>query len=73
MFLDIGYTPTSEFSDETSRLIDEEIKRIINETHGRVKKILENKKDKLTTLGKLLIEKEVIEGDELRKILSTNI
>ncbi|OGW48859.1 MAG: cell division protein FtsH [Nitrospirae bacterium RBG_19FT_COMBO_42_15] len=73
MFLDIGYTPTSEFSDETSRLIDEEIKKIINETHGRVKKILENKKDKLTTLGKLLIEKEVIEGDELRKILSTNI
>ncbi len=73
MFLDIGYTPTSEFSEETSRLIDEEIKKIINETHGRVKKILENKKDKLTTLGKLLIEKEVIEGDELRKILSTNI
>jgi cell division protease FtsH len=70
LFLDIGYTPTSEFSEETSRLIDEEIKKIIKETHSRVKKILEDKKDKLTTLGKLLIEKEVIEGDELRRLLA---
>ncbi|MEK6655840.1 MAG: ATP-dependent zinc metalloprotease FtsH [Nitrospirota bacterium] len=71
LFLDIGYTPTSEFSEETSRLIDEEVKKIVNETHSRVRKILEDKKDKLVTLGKLLIEKEVIEGDELRKILAS--
>lgn len=71
LFLDIGYTPTSEFSEETSRLIDEEVKKIVNETHSRVRKILDDKKDKLTTLGKLLIEKEVIEGDELRKILAS--
>lgn len=70
LFLDIGYTPTSEFSEETSRLIDEEVKKIINEMHSRVRKILEGKRDKLVTLGKLLIEKEVIEGDELRKILA---
>lgn len=70
LFLDIGYTPTSEFSEETSRLIDEEVSSIIKETHSRVRKILDDKKDKLTTLGKLLIEKEVIEGDELRKILA---
>ncbi len=70
LFLDIGYTPTSEFSEETSRLIDEEVKKIIRETHSRVKKILEKKKDKLITLGKLLIEKEVIEGEELRKIMA---
>ena len=47
LFLDIGYTPTSEFSEETSRLIDEEVKKIVNETHSRVRKILEDKKDKL--------------------------
>jgi cell division protease FtsH len=70
LFLDIGYTPTSEFSEETSRLIDEEVKKIIKETHSRVKMILEGKKDKLITLGKLLIEKEVIEGNELRRLLA---
>ncbi|MFZ3064016.1 MAG: ATP-dependent zinc metalloprotease FtsH [Nitrospirota bacterium] len=70
LFLDIGYTPTSEFSEGTLRLIDEEVSSIIKETHSRVRKILDDKKDKLTTLGKLLIEKEVIEGDELRKILA---
>ncbi len=70
LFLDIGYTPTSEFSDETSRLIDEEVSRIVKEAHSRVRKILEEKKDKLLILGKMLIEKEVIEGDELRKLLA---
>ncbi|MBI5182463.1 MAG: ATP-dependent metallopeptidase FtsH/Yme1/Tma family protein [Nitrospirae bacterium] len=73
LFLDIGYTPTSEFSEETSRLIDEEVSRIIKETYSRVRGILEEKKGKLLILGKMLIEKEVIEGDELRKILSSNI
>lgn len=72
LFLDTGYVPTTEFSEETSRLIDEEVSRIIKETYSRVKKILEEKKDKLLILGKMLIEKEVIEGDELRRILATD-
>ncbi|MBI3353545.1 MAG: ATP-dependent metallopeptidase FtsH/Yme1/Tma family protein [Nitrospirae bacterium] len=72
LFLDTGYMPTTEFSDETSRLIDEEVSNIVKETYSRVKKILEEKKDKLLILGKMLIEKEVIEGDELRRILATD-
>ncbi|MFZ3090922.1 MAG: ATP-dependent zinc metalloprotease FtsH [Nitrospirota bacterium] len=70
LFLDIGYMPTTEYSEETSRLIDEEVSRIVKETYSRVKKILEEKKDKLLILGKMLIEKEVIEGDELRRLLA---
>ena len=44
LFLDIGYMPTTEYSEETSRLIDEEVSRIVKETYSRVKKILEEKR-----------------------------
>ena len=67
-----GGIPKSEFSEETAKIIDEEVKKIITETYTRVKEIIVKKKDKLDILAKLLLEKEVIEGDELRKIINSN-
>ncbi|HBA27203.1 MAG TPA: cell division protein FtsH, partial [Nitrospinae bacterium] len=72
LFLEIGGMPKSEFSEETAKIIDEEVKKIITETYTRVKEIIVKKKDKLDILAKLLLEKEVIEGDELRKIINSN-
>ena len=72
LFLEIGGVPKSEFSDDTAKLIDEEVAKIISETYTRVKEILSKKRGKLETLAKLLLEKEVIEGDELRKIINTD-
>ena len=72
LFLEIGGMPKSEFSEETAKIIDEEVKKIITETYTRVKDIIVKKKDKLDILAKLLLEKEVIEGDELRKIINSN-
>ncbi|NUO08006.1 MAG: ATP-dependent metallopeptidase FtsH/Yme1/Tma family protein [Candidatus Brocadia sp.] len=69
-FLDIGYRTGRELSEEVSKDIDNEVKKIIFDTHARVKGILEENKDRLETLAKLLLEKEVIEGEELRKIIS---
>lgn len=72
LFIEIGGMPKSEFSEETAKLIDEEVKKIISETYTRVKKIIAKRRDKLDTIAKLLLEKEVIEGDELRKIINSN-
>jgi len=72
LFLEIGGMPKSEFSEETAKIIDEEVKKIITETYTRVKEIIAKKRDKLDILAKLLLEKEVIEGDELRKIINSN-
>ncbi len=71
LFLEIGGVPKSEFSEETAKIIDEEVKKIISETYTRVKDIIAKKRDKLDTIAKLLLEKEVIEGDELRKIINS--
>jgi cell division protease FtsH len=72
-FFDIGFRTGRELSEEVSKEIDSEVKKIIFDTHIRVKDILMNNKDRLQILAKLLMEKEVVEGDELRKIISENI
>jgi ATP-dependent Zn proteases len=56
------------YSDETARLIDEEVKRIINEQYDRAKKILSEYKQQHTELTKVLLEKEVIYADDLERI-----
>jgi len=60
-----GLMNRSEYSEKTAI----EIERIINQAYQKAKDILERKKDKLHKLSSLLLEKEVLEGDELRKVL----
>ncbi|HHT9129398.1 MAG TPA: ATP-dependent zinc metalloprotease FtsH [Candidatus Brocadiaceae bacterium] len=72
-FLDLGFRKSRELSEEVSKDIDGEVKKIIFDTHSRVKSILEENKDRLEILAKLLLEKEVIEGAELRKIISQKV
>ncbi|WP_341221802.1 ATP-dependent zinc metalloprotease FtsH [Polaribacter atrinae] len=56
------------YSEETGKTIDQEISKIIEAQYVRAIQILEENKDKLTTLAELLLEKEVIFKDDLEKI-----
>jgi cell division protease FtsH len=56
------------YSDTTAHLIDEEVKRIINEQYERAKAILLEYKDQHKTLTDVLLDKEVIFADDLEKI-----
>ncbi|MDR0412239.1 MAG: ATP-dependent zinc metalloprotease FtsH, partial [Dysgonamonadaceae bacterium] len=56
------------YSDETARLIDEEVKRIINEQYDRAKEILTEHAAQHTALTEVLLEKEVIYADDLERI-----
>jgi len=69
LFLDVSGTPSKEYSEETARDIDREIKRIIDETYEKVKGILSGHKDTLEKLAKRLLEKEAIDKEELREIV----
>ena len=57
------------YSERTAREIDEEIRRIIDESLEHVRRILENRKEALVALATRLIEKEVIDYDELKGIV----
>jgi cell division protease FtsH len=56
-------------SEETARLIDDEVKMIVTEAHNEARRILLEKRDVLEIVTRRLLDKEVMEGDELRAIL----
>lgn len=59
-------------SERTAREIDEEIKRIIDDSIEKVRKILDSRKPALLALTARLIEIESIDADELRRIVDEN-
>lgn len=58
-----------EYSEETAQAIDEEVKKIVEGTYERVRTILLDRRNLLDQLAKLLLEKEVLEAEELRDLL----
>ncbi len=58
-----------DYSEETAREIDCEVRRIIEAQYGRVKRLLEDKKAVLQQGAKLLLEREVITGAELKAVM----
>jgi cell division protease FtsH len=69
LFLPSSFFPSREYSEDTAREIDAEVKKIIDETYQRVKGILTSERDKLDVLARLLLEKEVVEEGDLKKIV----
>jgi cell division protease FtsH len=69
LFLPSSLFPAREYSEDTAKQIDEEVKKIVDETYLRVREILTAKKDKLGELARLLLDKEVVEEADLKKIL----
>ncbi len=62
------YNFSKPYSEETAKVIDEEISALIESQYQRAIQILEDHKDKLYALADILIEKEVIFKDDLESI-----
>lgn len=62
------YTFSKPYSEMTAQVIDEEIKRIVEEQYQRAKDILTANMEKLHQLAGLLLEKEVIFSEDLEHI-----
>jgi cell division protease FtsH len=62
------YNFSKPYSEETAKVIDEEISALIESQYQRAIEILEENKDKLNQLAAILIEKEVIFKDDLEAI-----
>ena len=63
VFLGRDLQQHKEFSNESMRMIDEEVLKILNTSYERAKNILKTYRKALESLTKLLIEKETIDGD----------
>jgi cell division protease FtsH len=69
LFLSSSLLSSREYSEETAKQIDEEVKKIVDDTYRKSKDILMAKKNELGELARLLLEKEVVEEADLKKIL----
>ena len=69
MFLPESFSPSKAYSEEKAAQIDEEVARVMEEAHQRVRGILGGNRNVLDQLAHLLLEKELVQGEELRKML----
>jgi cell division protease FtsH len=69
-FLDVGLpAERGVYSEETARQIDEEVKRLVADALNDARRVLRENRDLLERVARRLLEKEVVEGDELRAMI----
>jgi len=69
-FMDLPGIERGLYSEPTAEKIDAEIKRIVTDAHDKARQILTNNREKLEKVTRRLLEVEVMEGDELRTLLT---
>ncbi len=70
VFLGRDFAQSKEYSEETAAVIDEEVKRIIDQAYNTALEILRTHVDKLHAVAGVLLEKEKIDGDEFEQIFN---
>ncbi|MFM8376265.1 MAG: ATP-dependent zinc metalloprotease FtsH, partial [Phenylobacterium sp.] len=69
VFLGHSVSRTQNVSEETARIIDEEVKRLVQSGYDEAKRILTDRIEDLHTLAKALLEYETLTGDEITNAL----
>ncbi len=69
LFLEVPYRERELLSEETARLIDSEIAKILKTCYDKAREVLEKRRDRLEKLVEMLIQKEVLEGELLTRLL----
>ena len=71
VFLGRDFAKERNYSEETSSLIDQEVKKIIDTGYQKAVKLLSENMDKLTAVANVLLDKEKIDGEEFETIMNT--
>jgi len=69
IFLGRDLAMNKNFSEKTAERIDEEVKKIVTRNYGRVQELLEKNKSKLIKIAEALLEKEVLDSEEIDEIV----
>ena len=72
VFLGRDYNKTKDFSDEVALLIDQEVKKIIDDCYKEAKKIVSKEKKLIDVLAQELIKKETITKEEIEDLVEAN-
>ncbi|GCE65192.1 ATP-dependent zinc metalloprotease FtsH [cyanobiont of Ornithocercus magnificus] len=71
-FLGGSSSPRRDVSDATAQAIDREVRELVDQGHDSALAILRHNLALLETIAQRILEKEVIEGDELKEMLSAS-
>jgi ATP-dependent metalloprotease FtsH len=69
VFLGREIATHKDYSEQTAVLIDQEVRRIIETAYNRAHQVLKDNIDKLHLLANTLLEREVLDGDEMDRVL----
>lgn len=69
LFLGTEYGEERNYSEETARQIDAEVKAVIQDSYQRVRTLLQDNRSTLDALAGKLEEKEVLSGEEVESIV----
>ncbi len=69
LFLGREVSRNQDFSEETSRRIDQEVSKLLREAHEQARTILQTHRAKLDLIATLLIEQETLEGRDVEEIV----
>ena len=72
-FLGGNNNPRRAVSDATAQAIDREVRGLVDRAHDQALSILRQNMSLLETISQKILEKEVIEGDDLREMLSASV
>ena len=63
----------THYSEETSKLIDKEVERVIRDAHVKAKRVLTQKRQILERIAKVLIAQETLEREEFEKLIGKKL
>src|SRR3989338_1283951 len=69
IFLGREISTEKNYSEETARVVDQEVKRILDEAQKKANAIITKKRAKLDEIAQILIERETIEREEFERII----
>jgi cell division protease FtsH len=72
-FLGGANNPRRAVSDTTAQAIDREVRSLVDRAHDRAVAILRHNRDLLERISQEILDKEVIEGDDLKTLLSESV
>jgi len=72
-FLGGNNNPRRELSDATAQAIDKEVRSLVDDAHEKALNILKSNLSLLEDISQKILEKEVIEGDDLIKMLASSV
>ena len=68
-FLGREFSSEPDYSDEIAREIDDEIRRIVEEAHQTASEVLDERRDDLDRISKILLKQETIEREQFEALL----